>query len=296
MAMIKFIYTNANGNSLEFSKESGIWITSFDGLSSNDVEVSEATVSAQIGASMTGKSVKPKDLTAEGLIRYKADNPGEIYQRRRNILAVILPGVDATIRYINTVSGDDVYWEGTPTRTPVFGNNPTLQRFQFTFYAPFPYPRFSEKSQTEFNVLHSGFRFPQSYSSTVPWKISSKENDRQRSVVNSGTISAGFTVTFKAEADAKGPGLINVFTQERISFSGLTLLAGEILEICTKPNEKRATRIRADGSKENVFYLSDFDSVFFELAPGENVLQYSAETNQETLQATLVFDPTVAGV
>ena len=44
---IKVIYTNAYGDSVEFSANSGIRITSIDGLTSNEINLSESTVNNQ---------------------------------------------------------------------------------------------------------------------------------------------------------------------------------------------------------------------------------------------------------
>lgn len=64
--MRKVIYTNENGDSIEFSRATGIHITDDMGLSKNSITLSESTVSNQIGSSITGKVVEPKDFTITG--------------------------------------------------------------------------------------------------------------------------------------------------------------------------------------------------------------------------------------
>lgn len=100
--MRKVIYTNANGDSIEFSRATGIHITDDMGLSKNSITLSESTVSNQIGSSITGKVVEPKDFTITG--KFKNDP-----NVRKKMLAVILPGVAATFRYIDEEEGIDVY-------------------------------------------------------------------------------------------------------------------------------------------------------------------------------------------
>lgn len=109
--MRKVIYTNANGDSIEFSKATGIHITDDMGLSKNSITLSESTVSNQIGSSITGKVVEPKDFTITG--KFKNDP-----NVRKKMLAVILPGVAATFRYIDEEEGIDVYWDVEPKETP----------------------------------------------------------------------------------------------------------------------------------------------------------------------------------
>ena len=159
---IKVIYTNAYGDSVEFSASSGIRITSIDGITSNDIDLSESTVNNQVGSSITGKSVQAKEITLEGRYRYKPSI-------RKTLLAVILPGVTATLRYIDDVAETDVYWTVTPKQTPVISINPVWQSFQFVLRAPFPYPRSHVSNVTYFNYLKSKFKFKQAYSSTQKW-------------------------------------------------------------------------------------------------------------------------------
>ena len=70
---------------------------------------------------------------------------------------------------------------------------------------------------------------------------------------------------------------------------------GDILEISTYTNQKYCHLLRG---KEviNVFWMMDFDSIFFQLAVGENVLRYSADTNEQNLIVELSFETVRAGV
>ena len=113
-------YTNEYGDSIEFSRNSDIRITGIDGLSANSIELSEATVTNQVGSSITGASVQSKSMTIEGRYFY---TPAV----RKRLLAVILPGVSARLRYQNTKENIDVYWEGQPTKTPDISTNPCSQ-------------------------------------------------------------------------------------------------------------------------------------------------------------------------
>lgn len=98
---ITVIYTNSLGKSVEFSKASGIRLTSLDGISKNDITLSESSVSNQIGTTVSGASVEPKNITLEGQFKYNADT-------RKRLLDVILPGVSATLR-ISTLELGSTY-------------------------------------------------------------------------------------------------------------------------------------------------------------------------------------------
>lgn len=285
---IKVIYTNAYGDSVEFSASSGIRITSIDGLTSNEINLSESTVNNQVGSSITGKSVQAKDLTIEGRYHYKPSI-------RKTLLAVILPGVTATLRYINDLAEIDVYWVVIPKQTPVISINPVWQNFQFVVRVPFPYPRSHVSNVTYFNYLKSRFRFKQAYSSTQKWKISERTYQPLQTIKNKGSLETGFLVRMTATAEVKAPKIVKVDTQEVIEFPNLTLQSGETLEINTHDNEKYCHLIKED-SVVNAFPDMSYESTFFKLNKGDNVIRYSSETNEKSLEVVLTFDEVMAGI
>lgn len=282
-------YTNEYGDSIEFSRNSDIRITGIDGLSANSIELSEATVTNQVGSSITGASVQSKSMTIEGRYFY---TPAV----RKRLLAVILPGVSARLRYQNTRENIDVYWEGQPTKTPDISTNPVWQNFQFTMKLPYPYPRTTEEENKSFSYLQSSFRFPQAYSSKTPWQISSRIIEPLQTITNRGDIPAGFTVTFKALTDGvKAPKLLNVDTRENIAFSQLTLNSGDELTVNTMINAREVLLTTSEGTR-NAFEYMDYDSTFFLLARGDNTLRYSAQEKEANLEVTLIFEESLAGV
>ncbi len=285
---IKVIYTNAYGDSVEFSARSDIRITSIDGITSNEINLSESTVNNQVGSSITGKSVQAKDLTIEGRYRYKPSI-------RKTLLAVILPGVTATLRYIDDLAEIDVYWVVIPKQTPVISINPVWQNFQFVVRVPFPYPRSHVSNVTYFNYLKSKFRFKQAYSSTEKWKISERTYQPLQTIKNKGSLETGFLVRMTATAEVKGPKIVKVDTQEAIEFPNLTLQSGETLEINTHDNEKYCHLIKED-SVVNAFPDMSYESTFFKLNKGDNVIRYSSETNEKSLEVILTFDEVMAGI
>ena len=282
-------YTNEYGDSIEFSRNSDIRITGIDGLSANSIELSEATVTNQVGSSITGASIQSRTMTIEGRYLYTPAT-------RKRLLAVILPGIRARLRYQSTVENVDVYWEGQPTKTPDISTNPVWQNFQFTMKMPYQYPRTTEGENKSFSYLQSSFRFPQAYSSRAPWKISSRIIEPLQTIANRGDIPAGFTVKFKALTDGvKAPKLLNVDTRENISFSQLTLNSGDELSVNTMINAREVLLTTSEGTR-NAFEYMDYDSTFFLLARGVNTLRYSAQEKESNLEVTLSFEESLAGV
>lgn len=286
---VKVIYTNDYGASVEFSKNSGIRITDIDGLSANEIDLSETTVTNQVGSSITGASIQSKDLTIEGRYAYKPEI-------RKRLLAVILPGVAGKLRYINDKEGVDVYWDAQPSKTPEISLNPVWQTFQFTLKLPYPYPRSSEPQIIRFSGMTSNFKFKQSYSSTVEWTISDKDISHLKVITNKGALSTGFIITFEALTDdIVAPTVVNVDTRDYMTFTELTLAKGDILTVNTNEGQ-RGAYLTHNGEKSNVFFLMDYGSTFFLLDTGDNTLRSGASSNEDNLAVTLTFDEIVAGV
>ena len=101
---------------------------------------------------------------------------------------------------------------------------------------------------------------------------------------------------FKALTDGvKGPKLLNVDTRENVSFSQLTLNSGDELTVNTMINAREVLLTTSEGTK-NAFEYMDYDSTFFLLARGANTLRYSAQEKESSLEVTLSFEESLAGV
>lgn len=286
--MMKFIYTNENGKSIEFSDDTKIYITDIDGLSLNKVSITEVALSSRIGSTVNNERVEPKDITVVGVYKY---DPSV----RKRLINTVLPKVPGKLRYIYDKENIDVYLDVIPKSTPDIPLNNRWQYFQFVFRAPFPYWKESDSSLTEFIRYESYFRFPRSFSSTEPWKISEKIVAHLLGINNEGSDDAGFVVTFKAESEVTGPELLNVDTQEHIRFTGLQMTSGDKLIVSTYENDMYVKFIR-DGVVENLFYKMDDDSDFFKLKAGKNNIRFGASANEDNLLCDLMFENTYVGV
>lgn len=286
--MRKLIYTNERGGSIEFSSDQQLYITSIDGLSQNQISLSESNVANQIGSSVTGNKIEAKDISISGIFKYDPE-------KRKRILAVILPGVKATLRYMDDIEDLDVYIEGYPSETPTIDWDRLWDNFDFTFHAPFPYWKQSGGSYLDFVSYEALFKFPYTFSSTEQWKISEKIVNQLNTIVNEGSVSIGFIVHFKAKDTVVGPELLKVTTQEVIKLSSLTMEVGDELIVSTMTNDCYCRLVR-EGEEQNVFYNMDFESTFFQLDIGENYIRFDADSGVENLEVSIDYAITYAGV
>lgn len=284
--MLKYIYTNQYGDSIEFHQGSPFKITNIDGQSANDVSFSESSTINQIGSTITGRHVEPKPFTIEGDFI-------DTFKNKRKLLDTIIPG-KGKWRMID--DNLDVYLDVEVKQTPDFMPKDKVYKiFDFELYAAFPYWMSENKIIVNFTELISLFSFPREFSSIIQWKITEKRIQQIQTILNEGSDETGFIVKFKAKTEVQSPELLNVITQEHIRFTGLTMQPDDVIEVSTYENQKYVKLIRED-SEENIFYLMDDDSTFFKLKKYDNVIRYGASSGSENLEVYIYFRTTYVGV
>lgn len=83
-------------------------------------------------------------------------------------------------------------------------------------------------------------------------------------------------------------------TREEIKINK-TLKSGEVVLVNTNYGNKTITGI-VDGNEENYFAYLDLDSVFIQLATGDNEFRWGADTNENNLEVNVIFNPQFLGV
>lgn len=284
--MLKYIYTNQYGESIEFSDVSPFRITEIEGQSVNTIDISEASTINQVGATVSGRTIESKDIDITGDFI-------DSFSNRRKILDIIIPG-SGQWRMID--DNIDVYLDVEIKQTPdIMPQDKTYKIFDFSIHAAYPYWKSSSVINIPFTELISKFRLPRQFSNIVKWKISEKKIKQIQTIVNEGSIESGFIVKFQADTEVQSPELLNVNTQEHIRFTGFTMQPDDVIIVSTYENEKYVRLIR-DGEETNIFNDMDDDSTFFKLAKGDNTLRYGASSNEANLLTTITFNTTYAGV
>ena len=105
-------------------------------------------------------------------------------------------------------------------------------------------------------------------------------------VYHEGDVKSGMRVEFKAIGTVVNPVLLNVNTQKYLKLIDTTMVAGDVITINTDYGSKGATLTR-DGEAIDYFRHIDADSTFMQLAIGDNVFRYDAESGVTALEATI---------
>lgn len=251
-------YTNNLGGSIEFSNASRIYIETIDGLSSNDISLSESDVINGAGTINTGCSISSKQMTFTGFFSKDKD----IHAR---LLAVILPGVLGKLEYVDTDNDIDVFWEGTPTSTPLFGwREQYTENFQFKFKAFYPYAKSNKLYSYSFLETNTTELLPIDLTNPDGFMIGEQSVKKELSIYNNG-LEAGMIIRVKSLAPVNSIEFADTTAVYNVNLLIVSLSeeptdVGDVVEISTEPNNVYCHLIKADGNVKNIItnmYLSN---------------------------------------
>lgn len=146
---------------------------------------------------------------------------------------------------------------------------------------------------TVFYGVEPLFEFPFSNESLTECllEMGAIQNQTEKVIVYNGDAEIGVTITIHAVGEAGTITIYNTGTREimRIdadkleAFTGSGIVAGDDIVICTVKGSKSITLQRA-GKSTNILNCLDKDADWFQLAKGDNVFAYTAESGSSNLQ------------
>lgn len=146
---------------------------------------------------------------------------------------------------------------------------------------------------TVFYGVEPLFEFPFSNESLTECllEMGAIQNQTEKVIVYNGDAEIGVTITIHAVGEAGTITIYNTGTREimRIdaekleTFTGSGIVAGDDIVICTVKGSKSITLQRA-GKSTNILNCLDKDADWFQLAKGDNVFAYTAESGSSNLQ------------
>lgn len=205
-------------------------------------------------------------------------NAAEIEEERKAIIDVLNP-LNGIIQMKVTLNSGSVFNRDiTFINAPLFptgfeNRNPIFQKVQLAYEAnnPFWYADF-EIVESFINEIPN-FEFPFTMSPTN--KIEFGSIIPNKFAVNNGQVEA--PVTIQILNACVDPSILNKATGEFITFKGLTMYYQDELLIDTRFGQKKVTL-----NGYNVFNKLDPASTFFNLAIGENEIEFTQNLGQPT--------------
>lgn len=284
--MIKLELENESKNVINIDDDVNYQLISATGFTSPSAEIFRSKSPNKKGSKYNGSTLNERYITLVIKIL------GDVEVNRNKLYAWIDSEQYVKINYQNKLK--NVYCEGyiEESDIPMFDDNETII---VNLVCPDPYWKDLESIYTDISTLVSEFTFPFAIDKEgIPF--STILSDDQKNVFNAGN-ETGIMIQAIFSGNVTG---LKIFNGNDISQyikfkNSLTFNEGDLLDINTDSSPKTITRIKADGTKENILKYVDGRPYWFTLKKGNNVFGY--ECNDETLvDLKIMFNNKYLGV
>lgn len=265
MQKVKFI--NNRDVELEIGVTGFFLLTKIEGTGSADTDLQTTKSAYQDGVSLDDVLLNERVIYLEGLI--VGENIADMYEKRQFLSKIFSPKLKKGIlRYTNDFGEHEIVC--VSDHSPIFGQKMgTHQEFLITLFCPNPYWMDKEYTYDEIVAWIGGMSFPFSF----PVSFATK-GEPTKNIINIGDVETPVEIIFKGPA--VNPKITNLHTGEFIRVKR-TLTADDKLIINTEFGNKKV-EIETDEIRINAFNYIDLSSTFFQLQPGDNVLEYSTDS------------------
>lgn len=278
--MAKLIYETSSGQ-LEFGNGAPLLVTKIDGLGSVKTGINTQKSPRQDGVTVTDMTLDARNITIEGqILEHDKRKQQEI---REQMLRAFRPKTEAKLtleRYGTTRTIACV-----PEIAPEFPSamQERVQSFFLSLICPDPYWQSVTESATEIVTWIGGLEFPLVF----PTEFSTA-GEKRINVINAGDVETPIRV--EISAPATNPKLTHIGTGEFIRIKR-ELTGKDVLVVTTDFGNKR---VEIDGVSK--FNYIDQATTFFSLMPGDNILEYTSDDEQERARVRISFKNRYLGV
>ncbi len=284
----RLTYTNAAGERIVMDQiDSPFFIEDAAGLNGLKNSVFTARTAGQDGATVTGCALEMRNITLTGAI---TENEAA---NRAAMIRVFTPkqrGV-LTYEYLDVRRAIDCEVEVLPTIAP---SSDGYLRFFISLLCANPYWRDQNETRVDVAAWMPLLEFDDLEIPAEGIAVEERSPSLLVNVINAGHVPAGMRVVFRASGTLTNPSIQNIATYEQIKLN-VTMLAGDEITVTTGYRNKKVTR-RRGGVLSNLFSALDMGSTFIQLASGDNVLRYAADTNVDALTVSVFHGNAYLGV
>lgn len=171
-------------------------------------------------------------------------------------------------------------------------------KITIALYVPIPYWRAEIAKTVWIAGWSAAFEFPVE----IPEEgieFGTRTETRVVNVKNDGSVETGCIIAFSARSNVTNPAVYMAANSARYIRIITSMSAGDVVTINTARGQNAAqlTIYRAaTGETGNAFSLLDTGSEFLQIAPGDNLIRYDAETGADALDVSITIDELYAGV
>ena len=256
---------------------------------SNDVNIADTENHMQDGKSYINSSLNIKNITL--VFTILGDTTQELKELKRRLLQATNPK-EKQFKLIDLIENKAI--ECVVDSIPEFEKlNETTELCKMDLTAHNPYWQDTEDIKEDIVSWTNLFEFP----IEVPvegLEFATRNQDLIVNVINSGDVSTGMIIVFKANASVVNPSLTDINTQKFIKLK-YTMAAGEEIRINRNFNNKRIDST-LNKVTTNVFKNLDWESTFLQLDVGDNLFRYNAESGLTNLDVSIYYNNSYLGV
>lgn len=286
-------FTNYLGDSVKVvlarPEESGFIITSITGLGPGKANVNTTEVATNDGSLFNSSRLPSRNIVIS--LKYMWADSIEDARQKSYKYFPIKKKITMLIETDNRQAEIEGYVESNdPT---IFSNS---EGSDISIVCPDPFFYSAGKNginTTIFYGVEPLFEFPFSNESLFEKLLIMGEikNETERVVVYNGDAEIGVTIAIHAIGEASNITIYNTGTREvmRIDtdkmqkFTGSGIIAGDDVIICTVKGNKSVSLFR-NGKTTNILNCLDKNADWFQLAKGDNIFAYTAESGSTNLQ------------
>ena len=287
------ITLKSNNKTLEITKDTPYKLVAIDGIESAEIKLNITSNAQYDGSTVNSKRIdkRPVSITAD----FKGDNK-EI--ERKKLISFFNPKNVGSLIISYSEVEKTIEYEIESFNSKINNVNDPLT-FTVDLICPNPYWADLSESKEEIALWISSFSFSADGSDGLELIDGGIEFGYRApslivNVLNPADVKCGMRVEFKALATLTNPSLLNVNTGEFIKINK-GMVAGEVISVSTYVGGKKVEDV-LNGVTNNAFNYLDFKSTFLQLAVGDNLFRYDAETNLDNLEVSLYYQPQYLGV
>lgn len=289
----KLTYINSRGETLEFGITSVFHCNvskDVTGIAGIDNTIYKTNSMGQHGDTYINQRYEARDITIVGNIN--STNKDRVLELRRMAEKILNAELDAKLIYTykDFVRVIDCKVDGIPQ----FKKGNVFMQYSIPITCCNPFWREEAEAKKDIAAWVSSWEFD----FEIPEEgieLGYREPSIIVNVYNEGDVKSGMRVEFRAIGTVVNPILLNVNTQEYLKLIDTTMAAGDVITINTEYGSKGATLTR-EGEVIDYFRHIDVDSTFMQLAIGDNVFRYDAESGVTALEATIYHNNKYLGV
>lgn len=258
-------------------------------------DVKAITASAPLLSGLPVYNVTLADRTITFFIHIKGKTRQDMYAERKRLGGLLTPYNGAqweTPGRLYYQNDDGIYWiDAIPISSPEFGDRiKNYNRAELKFQCPDPAWKSAIEKFIEMTYKTAAFRFPFKFDPTVNFGT----YGYNETINNEGQLAAPLLIKVSGTG-IENPTITNKRTGEFIRII-LPIPIGAILLINTSFWRRRVELYLEDGTVENAYHYIDLESTFFQLLPGDNVIDYSSNIGNENATVNISWYEHYAGV